>query len=86
MITMDTIVTYYPLPEYNLPTGMPLADAWFYSVGDSWIAVVADHERNSWWGSDTPPVDLWEMPIIERPTFGTLHYRQADGTEITEQA
>jgi hypothetical protein len=76
----------YPVAEYDRPEGRPPADAWFWSVGDRWVAVVADHERSKWWGFgvDERPADCprrWEYPIDELPPFGTLVWADADGVE-----
>lgn len=80
----------YPMPEYDRPEGPPAATHWFWQVGNSWAAVVGDHERATWWSGDDP-AELggptpWELPIGQRPPSGTLHYRDEDGAEHSEPA
>jgi len=79
-------MTVYPMPEYDRPE-TPEADAWFWTVGDLWSAVVADHERPTWWGlgdDDDPPPDCkWELPIAEFPPTGhRIQFRLADGRTV----
>jgi hypothetical protein len=80
----------YPIAEYDRPEGKPQADTWFWSIGDRWIAVVGDAERDTWFGvgvgrevpDDTP--DVWAYPIDKMPPSGTLLWADADGTEHTD--
>lgn len=78
----------YPVSEYP-GDGPPEADTWFWQSGDNWVAVVADHERATWFGAPggeeipegTP--DVWAVPIDKMPPSGTLRWATADGLEHT---
>lgn len=62
-----------------------VADAWYYQIGDQWMAVVRDWEpEDTWFESGEWPTPC-TYPINQRPPFGTLTYRRPDGTEVTDE-
>jgi hypothetical protein len=80
----------YPVAEYDRPQGAPPADAWFWSDGDRWVAVVAEHERATWWGfgADDVPAsrpERWEYPITETPPSGFLVWCDTAGNVRYEE-
>lgn len=65
-----------------------LATSWMWQVGDFWVAVMGDAERETWWEDSAVPGEVgaptrWELPIDELPSFGTLRWLDVDGNEQT---
>jgi hypothetical protein len=82
---------YYPIAEYDTDETPP-ATHWFWQVGDQWAAVVGDDERDTWWGFGSTKDDpaalgapaVWELPIDQRPPYGTLVYCDREGNQHRE--
>jgi hypothetical protein len=78
-------ITFYANSEHENPDLPPVvpADAWFWSVGDEWCAIVADWHEDWWEGAADEDIaarpDPWRRPIADVPTTGTLVFRDAEG-------
>lgn len=68
----------YPVAEWGRDGAKPLADHWYWSSGDVWVAVRADWEPQ-WWADVDPELlserpERWSRPIDDMPTTGRLAY------------
>ena len=68
-------ITVYGTPEYDTPANeVPAATHWYWSAGDQWCAVCAEHESE--WFADCPDKPaIAERVISDVPREGTLHFR-----------
>ena len=83
----------YPVSHYD-PTEIPAADAWFWQIGNRWLAVVDAHGRATWWDEDDESQGVYEdagrpgdgtRPIGDAPTSGTLVYRIKDSKGVLHE-
>lgn len=58
-----------------------VADAWFWTVGNEWCAVVREAEVDTWWDGSALVPGEGEFPIWQLPPSGTLRFRDADGND-----
>jgi hypothetical protein len=80
---------YYAYPGYDATGFVQPATAWYYQGGPQWMAVVAEQESEADWFVDSEPGDCptpRTYPIDQRPPYGRLIYRTADGSEVSEPA
>ena len=89
---MSDGVSFYAMDEHDrpeLPWPVP-ADAWYWSKGNQWMAVVADWHEDWWEGADPQDIEdapaVWKRPIDLVPSIGTLVYRDETGSVVTFEA
>jgi hypothetical protein len=71
-------------PEYDEIT-WPEADAWFWQIGNVWVAVVDTHERPTWFDQGDEAAGVYAerpgdgtRPIADLPTSGRCVFRMDD--------
>lgn len=75
---------YAVTPEPGCGPDKPMrAAAWFWQVGDRWMAVTEYEDENDWFESDLSGAPTPRTyPITQVPPFGTLCFRLADGRVV----
>jgi hypothetical protein len=77
----------YPCAEWGGKGPKPLADHWYWAIGDEWIAVRADWEPE--WSVDADADTLaarperHALPLSETPPFGLLRYCVDECDEVS---
>lgn len=91
LLAMAAAIPEKPLGVYPARGHLnPLADEWFWSAGDHWMAVVAEWEADVWWegadGGARQRPDPWRRPIDDLPDTGSLLWQDRDGQPHVESA